>query len=85
MKISLAVLCAVLYLRFCLFKQTRKCDEVIVFNGVFIVQTHIVCHVPPYHPADAEPLKQPQEVQIIIHSNGRSSEPVPFTYHPRMS
>jgi len=43
-----------------------------------------VCHVPPYHPADAEPLKQPRDVQIVIHSNGRSSEPVPFTYFPRM-
>jgi len=51
--------------------------------GVLIVQTHIVCHVPPYHPADAEPLKQPRDVQIVIHSNGRSSEPVPFTYQPR--
>lgn len=51
---------------------------------VLTVQTHIVCHVPPYHPADAEPLKQPRDVQIIIYSNGRSSEPVPFTYHPGM-
>jgi len=55
-----------------------------VNNGMLTVQTHIVCHVPPYHPADAEQLKQPRDVQIIIHSNGRSSEPVPFTYYPRM-
>ena len=46
------------------------------------MQTHLVCHVPPYHPADAEPLKQPRDVQIVIHSNGRTSEPVPFTYFP---
>ena len=51
-------------------------------SDVLTVQTHLVCHVPPYHPADAEPLKQMRDVQIVIHSNGRTSEPVPFTYVP---
>jgi len=56
-----------------------------VINDVSTVQTHLVCHVPPYHPADAEPLKQSRDVQIVIHSNGRTSEPVPFTYFPGTS
>jgi len=48
------------------------------------LKTHLVCRVPQYHPADATPLRQAKEVQVVVHSNGRASEPVPFLYVPGM-
>jgi len=48
----------------------------------FFQVTHIVCTVPTFSRLD---IHDPVDVQIVVHSSGRISEPVPFTYLPMIN
>lgn len=45
----------------------------------FILQSHLVCVVPPYQRLD---ITEPMSVRLIIESSGKASEPHTFTYLP---
>ena len=60
-----------------------KFDEYVALkddtNSAVCFQGHVICQIPAYHD---QSITKPAEVDIVIHSSGRISQPAPFTYLP---